>query len=82
VKMDDAVLTILKDSEELTKEMRQLQNQIMECNNKRRELWHKASTNGISYSKIAENSGVVKQTVYNELRKRKNLPHVIGKLNE
>jgi hypothetical protein len=80
--MEDRVLTKLKDSEELTKEMRKLQNQIVECNNKRRELWHQASTSGVSYTKIAEQSGVVKQTVYNELRKRKNLPHVIGKIDE
>jgi|GEM_PF-4337519 len=77
--MEDAISTVLEKSNNLTKEMRQLQNQIMECNNKRRELWHEASTNGVSYSKIAEQSGVVKQTVYNELRKRRT--HAINKLD-
>ena len=67
--MKQTTETLVGKSQELTVEMRQLQDEVARRGSERRKVWAELNGRGISQRRIAQACGVVEHTVYTELRK-------------
>jgi len=59
------------EGQDLTNAIQQKFDEISQLAEQRREWWYKENQAGTSQRKLAEDSGVVTQTVYTEIRKYK-----------
>jgi IS30 family transposase len=62
---------LVKAAQGHTEEMRLLLTEVALRGNTRREIWAELNRRGLSQKKIAVACGVVSQTVYTELRRRR-----------
>jgi len=62
---------LVSESVRLTREIRELQEQLARCGKQRRQIWRALNDRGISQKRLADACGVVEHTVYTELRKQR-----------